>query len=161
MDSVRNATFDPRAAMIDLMHTDQTAIRKVQSKITTEALNVNKNKVQYSNLVSLDNRSENEKYAQPTRLPRAKKNAGVSKLRQDGKPSADELCQPEEDVDTVSLSYPKLADGPLSATSYSAQATVISNRSNWNIDAMQLWLAVEEPVRCEDVVGAHTRRSRR
>ncbi|RKO84747.1 hypothetical protein BDK51DRAFT_27142, partial [Blyttiomyces helicus] len=54
IESVKSARFDPVHAMAALLVNDRDAVRQLQDRVTSKALNVGRNVAQYSNLVSLD-----------------------------------------------------------------------------------------------------------
>ncbi|KAJ3048825.1 hypothetical protein HK097_010178 [Rhizophlyctis rosea] len=152
MRSVRNTTFDPQAAMAALIHTNRPAVKEVQARITTKALNVNKNKLQYTNLVSVEAPTVDIGPVRPTLLPRARKSVSRSNMMQDSKPSAAELCGPNEEVDIVSLEFPKLMEGPFAPGPFGVRATLASVRTEVGNGERMRRMVCEKPVRCEDFV---------
>ncbi|KAJ3329974.1 serine/threonine-protein kinase KIN2 [Blyttiomyces sp. JEL0837] len=127
-------SFDSNEVMHRKIAEGDPEIKRIQNKITTQALNVHRNKSEYEDLIPLDPADESLTDQCPPKgrsIPRAKKALSQSWLAaRDLKPPLEELKSPNLQVDTISLPYPQLNYDPSGQPPKGEEKTAMEDRDN-------------------------------
>ncbi|TPX66176.1 hypothetical protein SpCBS45565_g04662 [Spizellomyces sp. 'palustris'] len=177
IDKVKQDRFDPVQAVAELMIKDREAVRRVQTRVTAQSLNIDRNTTQYSNLTPINthwvhqhskSRTRSDHIARmeqaagepimsttsgpepaSKRIQRAKKSVSQAWLdARDTKMNAEEFKPKNLEMDTISIPYPQISDDPFANGPDAPRLTMGS--LELNLEDWNRLMFYEKPVRCQD-----------